>query len=151
MATGGGGAPPPASPASVAELACYLKTSPRVYPTLAPGVPVVSGAADWVLGEFAEIVPSNTITQMFHVSSVVIESLDRNAVFELVLYQSLNDIEIARGRFSVQGGLKGGEFSNFDTGSLMAGVRIRARLASSDGAARVATATISIGYHFEGN
>ena len=120
-----------------------------MYPTLAAGATVVSGAADWTLGAFATIVPASTITELFHIHCLSIESLDKNATFELVLYSGDADTEVSRTRFTAIGGFWGNAHYRIDSPFVAANSRIRAKLASSDGLANQATLTMAICYAIE--
>lgn len=122
--------------------------SPRlVYPTLANGIDVVSANADWTYGAYATIVPASTIVSDFHIVGVVIEDCDQDAVFELQLYSGAGDDIVTSIRFAVQGGFFGNQVYAIGSADIVADSRIRARLASSNGLAAVATATISIWYY----
>ena len=121
-------------------------TQGRVYPTLAAGATINSGAADWVLGAFATVVPANPIAAAYHVSSVVIETCNMNAVFELVLYHGDADTLISTIRFAVTGGFWGNAVYLVPSVKIAANERIRAKLASSDGTANPATITASLVY-----
>jgi hypothetical protein len=129
------------------DLLAHISTLIQVYPTLANGVDVVSANADWTLGAFVEVVPAATITSAFHIHAVCVEALDRDAVFEIVLYAGAGDDEVARVRWAQTGGFFGNMVLNVITGvQIAADSRIRAKLASSNGAAQIATARISLRY-----
>ena len=128
--------------ASCAHLGALL----GVYPTLAAGVSVASANTDWVLGTVTEVVPANTVTNKFHIQGINIESCDRDAVFELVLYQGAGDAEVARVRFAILGGFSGAIVNVTTTVEIPANARIRAALASSNGTALVATVALSVRY-----
>jgi len=116
-----------------------------VYPTLAAGVPLVSGNADWVLGAVTQIIPAGIATP-FLLQMVVIETLDKDGVFELVLYHGAADAESARIRFSIFGGFFGQAVFRIPSALIPTGERIRAALACSTGLAAAANATISLAY-----
>jgi hypothetical protein len=117
-----------------------------VYPTLAAGATVVSAAADWTYGEYATVVPASTVTAVFHIDSVSIESCSDNAVYELQLYSGATDTAIAAIRFAVAGGFFGNQVYHIGSSEIAANAQVRARLASSDGAAHQGTITISVVY-----
>jgi len=121
-------------------------TEGRVYPTLAAGATVVSANANWTLGALATVVPASQITVAYHVSSVIIETCDRNAVFELALYHGAGSALVSTVRFAVTGGFFGNSVYLVPSIKIPANDRIQAALASSDGANFVATITISIVY-----
>lgn len=121
----------------------------RVYPTLANGVDVVSANANWTLGAFSTIVPVNTIADDYHIHFIVIEALDQNAVFELVLYNGATDVDICHIRFSAVGGFFGNVYYQVISPRLLANTRLRAKFASSNGAPAQATVRISLLYTIE--
>ncbi len=122
-------------------------TETLVYPSLAAGATVVSANSDWGLGAYATVVAASTIGSAYQVTAVSIESCDKNAVFQLELYQGGDDDLIATMRFAVAGGFFGNSVYRFGSELVPANARIRARLASSDGLANQATITMSIRYH----
>ena len=72
-------------------------------------------------------------------------------MFELVLYSGAGDAEVARMRWAQTGGFFGNMFLDTITGvQIAADSRIRAKFASSNGAAQIATARISIRYAIYG-
>ena len=117
-----------------------------VYPTLAAGATVASAATDWDLGNLAEVVPANTIASIFLVQLIIVETMSKDGVFELVLYSGAGDAEVGRIRFSYIGGFFGNSVFRVPGILVAANSRIRAALACSDGLAGAATATISIAY-----
>jgi hypothetical protein len=117
-----------------------------VYPTLAAGATVVSANANWAYGAYAEVVPASTITSDFHIRSIQIETCDENAIFQLELYSGASDTLVSAIRFSVAGGFFGNSVYVIGSAHIAANSRMRARLASSNGLAAQATATISISY-----
>jgi hypothetical protein len=117
-----------------------------VYPTLANGVDAVSANADWTFGAYVTVVPINTITNRYHIHHVIVEALDRDAVFELALYQGAADDIVASIRLAQNGGFFGNTVYAIRSEEIAANAQIRARLASSNGAAQIATARISVGY-----
>ena len=51
-----------------------LQNERHVYPTLAAGASIASANTNWVYGNYAVVVPANTIATPFHVVAVSIES-----------------------------------------------------------------------------
>jgi len=129
------------------EVYDYLNVERKVYPTLAAGATVVSAAADWTFGAYAVVVPVSTITNDYHIINVSIESMDQNAVFQLELYKGAGDDLVTAVRFAVIGGFWGNSVYDVGAEEVEANAQVRARLASSDGLANQATATISICYY----
>ena len=56
------------------------------YPTLASGIQVNSGAANWALGAFTEIVPAGTIKSAYDVHWINFESASSSGVYEIHLF-----------------------------------------------------------------
>jgi len=124
-----------------------LQNERLVYPTLAAGATVVSANTDWTYGVYATVVPASTITSAFHVLAVSIESCDQNATLQLELYKGAADDIIQAIRFNVTGGFFGNQVYVIGSKEVDANARVRARLASSNGTAAIATITMSIVYY----
>jgi hypothetical protein len=131
----------------VQELYDYLNNERLCYPSLAAGASVVSANADWTYGSYAEVVPASTITSDYHIVAVSIEACDRNAVFQLELYKGASDDVVQAVRFAVEGGFYGNQIYVLGSEEVDANSQVRARLASSNGAAEIATVAISIVYY----
>jgi len=122
-------------------------TQGRVYPTQADGVTVLSPNTDWGLGAFTEVVPPNTITSAYHISSFDIESCDQDGTLELAIYYGAGDTLMTTRRFSINGGFFGNMTYLTPSVKIPANSQIRVKLSYSDGAAvGVATITMSILY-----
>jgi hypothetical protein len=132
--------------ARIDELYDNFQAERFVYPTLAAGATIVSANADWVYGAYAEIIPAATVVTDVHVAIVSIESCDRNAVFQLELYAGAGDTVISAVRFAVEGGFFGNQVYAIGSAEVAANDRVRARLASSNGLAQIATITVSVVY-----
>ena len=117
----------------------------KVYPTLAAGVPIVSSGTAWVLGNFVEVVPANTITTIFDIHFIKVEGFDKTGTYCLVLYQGAGDTEVGRCRLTRDSNTPTYGYSPFMTPLIPANARIRAKVAHSANPA--ATLTISIAYH----
>ena len=115
-----------------------------VYPSLAAGATVLSGAVAWTWGAYATVVPAGAVPVNFHLLAVQIETCNQNFVFELELYKGPTDDLIAALRFAVAGGFFGNARYPLTSETVEAGSLVRARLASSGG---LATITMSIEYH----
>lgn len=118
----------------------------KVYPTLADGVTLSSGAGDWGLGTIVQIVPISTIDSDFDIHEIVIEAVNTaDKTYELVLYAGADDTEVGRVRFAA-GSVRGGVPNvNMQTPIIAKNSRIRGKLAIQDGNGK--TATISLRYH----
>jgi hypothetical protein len=132
--------------ARLAELYDQFQNERYVYPVLAAGAAVVSANTDWTYGAYATVVPESTITNPFHIIAVSIESCDEDAVYQLELYKYPEDEIVTAVRFSIEGGFYGNTVYAVGSKEVAANARVRARLASSNGTAAVATITVSIVY-----
>jgi hypothetical protein len=132
--------------ARLVELYNSNQSERKVYPSLAAGATVVSANTNWVFGSYATVVPASTISNDFHVLGLSIESCNRDAVFQLELYKGAGDDLITAVKFAVVGGFFGNQVYVVGSGHVNANDRIRARLASSNGTALIATITMSIVY-----
>jgi hypothetical protein len=119
----------------------------KVYPTLADGVTVTGAAGAWGLGNFAVIVPDNTITSPFDIHFINVAAFNANDTFELVLYSGADasEVEIGRVRFTRITNVGAAPHIPFQTPINAANSQIKAKLASQAGTSN--TATISIMYH----
>jgi len=117
-----------------------------VYPTLADGVTLTTGAGDWEQGAFTEIVPANAITSDFDIHEIVIEAANTaDKTYELHLYAGAGDTLIGKVRFAA-GAVRGGVPNvNEQMGIIAANSRIRGKLAIQDGGSK--TAALSARYH----
>ncbi len=118
-----------------------------VYPTLVAGIDVLAGAAGppWVLGEFVEIVPVDTITEAYDIHWLVLETVSDDDVYELVFYE--DETEVSRVRFAVEAGVGGTvTFSPIPTlmPILAANSKLQVKLACATG---TKTITMSVIYH----
>lgn len=122
----------------------HIHGSSCVYPTLAAGVSVLSGAV-WTLGNFVELIPANTIVKDFDIHWMVTESTTDDEVYELVFYNATT--EISRVRFATASAV-GANLTNSPLSTLMPiqpkNSQIQVKLASSGEAE---TAVISVIYH----
>ncbi len=128
------------------ELIEHVHTAQKVYPNLADGVTLTSGAGDWGLGTITEIIPANTITAEFDIHEVLVEDVNtQDKTYELILYYGASDIECVEVRFAASAN-KGGVPAQFAMTPLIpANSRIRAQLAIEDGASK--TVKVSLRYH----
>jgi len=126
------------------ELYDAFQLERKVYPTMAAGAAIVSPAGVWTYGNYATIVPANTIANDFHILNVSIENSNVAAgVFQLELYKGGADDIITAVRFAMAGGFWGNMVYLIGSEEVEANSQVRARLASSVGAA---TITVSIVY-----
>jgi hypothetical protein len=122
----------------------YMPVS--VYPTMAVGATVASAAGNWGLGNLSTVIPASTVLSPYLIQLLTVETLDKDGVFELVLYQGNADTEVARVRFSYFGGFFGGAIFRMPSSLVPASARIRAALAYSLGGGGAATITMSVAY-----
>lgn len=114
----------------------------KVYPTLADSIEVVSEEIAWTLGEFAEVVPVNTIKEEFHIHHLCISEADGNDDYELVLYAG--EVEIGRVTFTRTDKKDDVEGLPIIVPHSAANTQIQAKLANSAGGR---TAKIKLWYH----
>jgi hypothetical protein len=119
----------------------------KVYPTLANGITVTGAAGAWTLGNYAVIVPTNTIASDFDIHYLNISAYNANDTFELVLYSGADgsEVEIGRARFTRLTNVGSSPHVHFQTPIIPANTQIKAKIASQAGTSN--TATISILYH----
>lgn len=120
----------------------------KVYPTLAVGKSVQAAATAWTLGNFAEIIPANTIDGPFDIHFLNIEASPTSDIFEIVLYKGLSGEEEEVGRirtippsatYSISLSMP------FQMDIVPKGTRISAKVASS--LTTSPTVTFSVQYH----
>lgn len=65
----------------------HVHSVTKVYPSLANNVTLTGGAGAWQLGNFAEIIPSSTITDWFDIHWVVVVDPSVTDNYQVELYQ----------------------------------------------------------------
>lgn len=124
----------------------HAHSESKVYPTLANGVTVTGAAGAWTLGNYAQIVPINTITTDFDIHFVTIENSSASDIFELVLYASTT--EIGRIKIFALRNISGNVYIGpvpIQTPIIRKNTQIQAKVASSSGGGD--NIDISIHYH----
>ena len=119
--------------------ACQL-----VYPSLAIGALITSHLNAYTLGDFAEVVPVNTITQGFHIHHLHILSPSANGDYEIRLYQGTS--KIGEATFSSTDKKDDVEGLDIFTCHCDANSQVQAKLASSN-AAQENTVRLKVWYH----
>ena len=119
-----------------------LLSADKVYPTMAAGVTVTADAAAWTLGNYAEVVPVNTITSNFVINQINMGAVSAATYYELVLYAATT--EVGRIRFYTSDAAYGYAFKGFHTPVIAANSQIQAKLATAS--AEADTCVISISY-----
>lgn len=116
------------------------------YPTLANGIQINTGAGDWELGSFAEIIPADEINKAFDIHWVNFEGASSNGVYELVLYSgaSGSEVEIGRVRTVREGAQTGIARVPMQIPVQAPNARISAKVASNLGSRNV---TVSVFLH----
>jgi len=132
--------------ARVDELYDHWQAERRVYPTLAVGATIISANADWTYGAYGTVVPANTITSNFHIFNISVEACNRDATFQLEFYKGAADDVISAIRFNITGGFFGNQVYFLGSEEIDANAQVRARIASSNGTAQIATVQVSIVY-----
>jgi len=128
-------------------LVAHIHEIGRVYPTMAAGVPVASANANWAIGGLATIVGAGVIAGNYRLHAVSLEAADHDGVYELIIYQGADDVEVCHIRFAVVGGFFGNSYYVLTGPLVPGGARLRAAVACSTGLAAIATVTISVAYH----
>ncbi len=128
------------------QLIEHIHTRQYVYPTLADGVTLTTGAGDWGLGTITEIAPANAISFAFDIHEILVEDVNtQDKTYEIVLYYGGSDIECGRTRFAATS-LKGGVPAvAMQTIIIPANSRVKSQLAIQDGGSK--TAKVSLRYH----
>jgi hypothetical protein len=129
----------------VSDLLGAVNIKVEVYPTLAVGATVTTGAGAWVEGAFFPIVAAGVITSAFHIHGIAVEtSTLAGGIYELSLYTGVGNAEAARVRFPIVGGFFGNIVDLVTGVRIAANSQVDAKLASSIGTPD--TITISIRY-----
>ena len=125
----------------------HVHQQSRVYPTLADGIVVTGGAGAWQLGNFAEIIPENTIADAYDIHFVRFESASVNDVYEFVLYKGAlgAEVEVGRVRTTRDSATSGITDVPIQIPAQPANTRISAKVASKTGGGD--TVTVSVMYH----
>lgn len=121
----------------------HMHAATKVYPTLAGGTTVTSGAA-WTLGNFAEIVPANTITKDFDIHFIAVEGASASEVYEIVLYAATTEIGRVRASFIDIANSQSLPSIPFQCQIQAENVQIQAKVATASGGDNI---TISLHYH----
>jgi len=122
-----------------------LNNPSRVYPSLADGIDVISGAGAWALGGAVEILPAGAVSEAFLVFYVKIEAVSLTDVYEIILYSgALADVEVGRFRTQRDAAFPQAGGVPISTEIIPADTRLSARIANQT--APVATLTVSIHY-----
>lgn len=116
------------------------------YPTLANGVQVNTDANVWVLGNYTELIPTNTITKNFDIHWIQFENASANGVYELHLFRGEigQEVFIGQVRTTRDSNQSGTSSVPIQVPVIPANSRISARVASNGGNRNV---TLSVYYH----
>lgn len=128
-------------------LSDHIHSACKVYPTLANGITLTSGAEAWALGAaWAEVVLANAIGSVFDIHRIHIGDYSNNTTYEMVLASGSagNEVEIGRVRYTRTSNTNPGAYLPFITPLILANSRISAKLACAAGGA---TSVMSIFYH----
>lgn len=128
----------------VNQLKEHVHSTSKCFPTLIPGILVTAGNPAWTLGDFSNILSTSYATDDYDIHYLNIETLSSNATYELVLYYGPADTECSRLRFTRVNNNEAQNGVFMVTPLIPSGSQLRAKLASSVGAA---TCNISIMYH----
>jgi hypothetical protein len=120
-----------------------LYTAEHVYPTRATWVTVTATASAWTLGNYAEIVPINTITSQFCINKLNVGAVSAATYYEVVIFSGTT--EIGRTHFYTSDSNYGYAFQDFKSPLIAANSQIQAKLATASGGAD--TVVMSISYN----
>lgn len=116
----------------------------KVYPTLAAGVQITTHANARTLGDFVQIVPSDTITKPFDIHYINVAGVSGNDTYELVLYYGNDNVECGRVRVTRNSTQYNPPLIPFMSRVMPANSKISAKVASAAGGENI---TISVFYH----
>ena len=125
----------------------HIHKPSKVYPSNAAGVNVAGGAGAWQHGNKVEIIPANTITDVFDIHYVIVEDVSANDVYQIQLYTGSAGSEVLYGTTKTTEStiLGNGQASvPIRTSKTAANTRISASVASSSGNDNI---DISLEYH----
>jgi hypothetical protein len=125
----------------------HLHSKSKVYPTLASAKTINKvNTTSWGLdASTVEIIPANTITEIFDIHYINIGSISANDEYEILLFEGTvgNEVEIARGSFDRTVTVSEGSLP-IQTDLIPANTRISAKLTSLGANAR----NISVKLHY---
>jgi len=115
-----------------------------VYPSLVDPVLVTAHTNAWTLGDFAEIIPANTIDIQFHIHHIHVCSPSANGNYEIILYNGTT--EIGQASFSRTDKKDDVEGLDIFVPHCEANSQVQARIASEN-AAQQDTIRLKLWYH----
>lgn len=123
----------------------HMHSESKVYPSLGSPIDILGDSTNWTLGAFIEIVPVDTITDVFDIHYINIEDATDSDTYELVIYA--NTTEIGRVRAVIDTSVFGGALPAipFQTPLIPANTKIQAKIANSNGGSE--GVSISLHYH----
>jgi hypothetical protein len=124
----------------------HIHSVQYVYPTLASGVTLNASSSVWQLGSFVEVIPKNTIDDVFDIHWLNVGAMNNVTTCELHLYKGDlgSEILIAQTRVVRLSNQSGAGSIPIITPLISANERISAKLAS---ATANTTLVISVSYH----
>lgn len=85
--------------AQIDILESHIHGSCKVWPSGESGIDVqTADNDDWALGALVEIMPAGTLSGAFELQRVLVEAIDADGVYELVIYAGSGDTELSRVR-----------------------------------------------------
>jgi len=115
----------------------------QVYPELADPITVTANATAWTLGNYAEIIPADTITSKFHLHYAEISNISANDIYELRLYSGTTLIASVTFTKSASGAPD--DVIPFSSPHIPANGQVQAKLACKSASAN--TADVKLFYH----
>ena len=135
----------PSSSERLHDLEEHAHSEAKCYPTLAAGVTVTGAGGAWAIGNYAEIIPVNTILFDFDIHYIVIEGASVADVYEIVLYATTTEIGRIRVAFIDIANSQTLPSIPIQTPIIVKNTQIQAKVASSGGGGD--TIDISLHYH----
>lgn len=124
----------------------HIHSVQYVYPTLASGITLTASANVWQLGSFIEIIPKNTIDDVFDIHWVNVGAMNNVTTCELHLFKGDlgSEVLISQTRIVRLSNQSGAASISIITPLISQGERISGKLAS---ATPNTTLVISVSYH----
>jgi hypothetical protein len=127
----------------LSEIEDHIHNAAFVYPSLNAAVTITGGAGAWQLGNYAEVIPANTINQNFDIHYINIKTAPTNDSYQLELYSETE--VIAQIHFEKSATSSPVLAHPILTPMLDPNEQIRARVATAGGGGDAPT--ISVTYH----
>jgi len=122
----------------------HIHSAQMCYPTLDDAVTVTASASAWTYGDYVQIIPASTITSIFDIHFINIETASGNDVYQMELSYGDSDTVACTFRFVKSVAIDPSRAIPVVCVQIPANSRVRARLATAAGSS---TADITVCYH----